>query len=233
MADRAHRVVRFVTAQLEHFPKDRCRARVILDRPGHDLYIGTAERTLAEVDDLRCAAEAAAAALRQAVAPEDPEALHIQGVERFDVSGSEGVLVAVDARRNNETRRLTGVCDIDGDPARAAALAVLQATNRFLWEREPTLGGAGTRTSGRAGTRTSKAAPRIRPQAFSFKEASAIRKSILTSGGRPTCPRCGADLVLHAQAPDAGRPVPAWELRCESCHRSLAVPGFPNQDGLP
>lgn len=132
MPQRPPRQVRFVTATLEHLPDDRCRARVIFQRPGHDLYVGTVERPEADGDGLACVAEAAAQALRQAVPPQDASALQVQGVHRFDCFGREGILVAVAARRNVESRQLTGVSTVNGDPAWAAALAVLHATNRFL-----------------------------------------------------------------------------------------------------
>lgn len=131
MPQRPPRAIRFVACQLERLPDNRCRARVILERPGHDLYIGTTERPSAE-DDLSCAAEAAALALQQAVAPDDPKAVQVQGVERFEAFGTEAVLVAVSARRQDEVRALIGLGQIDGDATRAAALAVLHATNRFL-----------------------------------------------------------------------------------------------------
>lgn len=132
MSPRAPRSIRFVTSQIERFPQSRSRARVILERPGHDLYIGTAEQTAPNRTDLWCAAEAAAMALGQAVAPGDPEAVRVRGVQRLEVFGKKAVLVAVDARRDNQARPLIGVGEINGDAGRAAAVAVLNATNRFL-----------------------------------------------------------------------------------------------------
>lgn len=126
------RSLRFVASQLDRLPRSHCRARVILERQGHDLYIGTAEGASAHLNELWCAAEAAAMALQQAVAPTDPEAVQVRGVERFELFGKATVLVAVAARRDHEARPLIGVGQIDGDAGRAAAVAVLNATNRFL-----------------------------------------------------------------------------------------------------
>jgi len=41
-------------------------------------------------------------------------------------------MVAICARRDQQFRELTGFCQVDGEAPRAAALAVLNATNRFL-----------------------------------------------------------------------------------------------------
>lgn len=129
---RAPRAIPFVASQVERFPRSHCRARVILERPGHDLYIGTAEQTSAQRNELWCSAQAAAVALGQAVAAKGPEAVQVRGVERVDVFGKTAVLVKVDARRADQARPLIGVVETDGDPIRAAAVAVLNATNRFL-----------------------------------------------------------------------------------------------------
>jgi hypothetical protein len=42
------------------------------------------------------------------------------------------VLVSVSAQRQQVSRELLGFCPVEGDAPRAAALAVLNATNRFL-----------------------------------------------------------------------------------------------------
>lgn len=125
-------MVRFVAAQLERFPPTRLRARVVLRRPPYDFIVGTAERSLDTANELACVAEAAAAAVRQAAEAEAETAVSVEQVARSETLGRSVVLVAVTARRHQESRELNGFCQVDGDPPRAAALAVLNATNRFL-----------------------------------------------------------------------------------------------------
>jgi hypothetical protein len=106
---------------------------VVLRRSHEDLIVGTAERPLGPVHELACVAEAAAAAVRQvAEAGEGAEAVSIQRIERSDVFGEPVVLVSVSAQRQQVSRELLGFCPVEGDAPRAAALAVLNATNRFL-----------------------------------------------------------------------------------------------------
>jgi hypothetical protein len=105
---------------------------VVLRRSHEDLIVGTAERPLGPVHELACVAEAAAAAVRQISHTGQEEAVSVQRVERSDVFGEPVVLVAVSAQRQKVSRELYGFCAVEGDAPRAAALAVLNATNRFL-----------------------------------------------------------------------------------------------------
>jgi hypothetical protein len=105
---------------------------VVLRRSGEDLIVGTAERPLGAAHELACVAEAAAAAVRQAAETEEEKVVSVQRIERSEVFGEPVVLVAVSAQRQQVSRELLGFCLVEDDAPRAAALAVLNATNRFL-----------------------------------------------------------------------------------------------------
>ena len=95
--------------------------------PGSD-FVGTAERPDSPQAQLRCAAEATARALegvtRNKVAL---QVLAVKAIEGFDT-----VLVVVSFEALDLAERLVGSCLIKERPSRAAALAVLHATNRLL-----------------------------------------------------------------------------------------------------
>ncbi len=132
--ERAPRVVKFVVAELTQ-AAGKCRARVELKRDPDRSYFGTAEGGCAEQDSLRSVAQATANALLQAVAVgEDPQGFEIL-VKELAVQlafGKRTVLVSVAGTYFKQRRDLLGLCVIESDGARAAALAVLNATNRFL-----------------------------------------------------------------------------------------------------
>ena len=104
---------------------------MVLRSSRDELIVGTAERPLGAAHELACVAEAAAAAVQQ-VAEAEEQVVSVQRVERSEAFGKPVVMVAICARRDQQFRELTGFCQVDGEAPRAAALAVLNATNRFL-----------------------------------------------------------------------------------------------------
>jgi hypothetical protein len=93
-------------------------------------FEGTAEGLGSAAAELRCAAEAAAEALRAAVEEKlDFELLGVKAVRAFD---STVVIVALSCHNGDRAVRLVGSCLTEETPHRCAALAVLSATNRFL-----------------------------------------------------------------------------------------------------
>jgi len=96
-----------------------------------ETFVGTADGSCEGADALRCAANAAADALRKAMGPADVT-LEIQDINLVRGVGLDVVMVSVGAIYVKETRQLVGVCPGREDAVRAAALAVLNATNRFL-----------------------------------------------------------------------------------------------------
>ena len=133
--DRPPRVVKFVKAELTSTGPNRCRGRVELKREEGRSYFGSADGDAAEPENLRCVAQATANALLQAVGTDtDPAGFEIRVKEIAvqDTFGRQAVLVAVSGTYFNQRRDLLGLCVVETDPATAAALAVLNATNRFL-----------------------------------------------------------------------------------------------------
>jgi len=126
--ERARRRVRFVQADLQRLSSAVCMARVELERPEAGGYVGTA--VAPEAEGLRATARAAADALMQAVA--DDHVLEVQDIKLLNVLGRLAVVVHLGARRQEDWRSLMGFCVAGQDPTRAAALAVLHATNRVL-----------------------------------------------------------------------------------------------------
>ena len=80
--------------------------------------------------ELRCAAEAAVQALQQAVEREVVlELLGVKSVRAFDATV---VIVSLSVRSEGNAWRMVGSYLTETDPPRAAALAVMNATNRVL-----------------------------------------------------------------------------------------------------
>jgi len=129
--DRSPRVVKFVSAELKTGPGDKCVARVELMHQSGTALVGSVEGSCAESAALLSAAKATAQALLQAVGTGE-DLLDIAGVELSQPLGRPTVFLAVSAYYFRQRRELVGCCLVEGDPARATALAVLNATNRFL-----------------------------------------------------------------------------------------------------
>lgn len=134
--DRAPRVVKFIKAEL-NASGNRCRAKVELKHllRGDRSYFGNAEGSCEDSEDLRLVAQATANALLQAAATDGEAAgyeIRVNQLAVQDAFGKQAVLVSVAGTYFKQRRDLLGVCVIDGDPVRSAALAVLNAANRFL-----------------------------------------------------------------------------------------------------
>ena len=59
-------------------------------------------------------------------------AVRVRGIQQVEAFGQVVIIVSIAATRGDKSQQLLGVCDGSDDLARAAALAVLNATNRFL-----------------------------------------------------------------------------------------------------
>jgi hypothetical protein len=103
MTDPAHRLIRFVRAEVKQLDQDACDATVELHlrRP-----VGRVRR------------------------PRGPGTGG--GGQLVESLNQRIVPVTLAASRGSDQRTLLGVCDVGDDPCREAALAVLSATNRFL-----------------------------------------------------------------------------------------------------
>jgi hypothetical protein len=122
--------VRFVRASLEVVAPDECLAQVQLDRGEEGSFVGKARGGRSSEEGLQAAAKAAAEALTQAVG--GGHRLRVEGVEMLDTFGRPAILVYLADQQQDKTQALMGFCVAGQDPARAAALAVLNAANRVL-----------------------------------------------------------------------------------------------------
>ena len=99
------------------------KVRVQLERVGAGFYQGSAENP----DIMRCAGDATVDALSRILAGSDC-ALSVDQTSIADTFGKRTAFVQVSVRSRGEHRVLLGFCLIEADPARAAVLAVLNAT---------------------------------------------------------------------------------------------------------
>ena len=132
MPQRPPRVVKFVKAEVTN-AGGRCKARVELRREPDHSYFGNAESGAADL--LRAVAQATANALLQAASADSDASgyeIRVKQIVIQDTFGKDTVLVSLAGTFFNQRRDLLGLCVVEGDQARAAAFAVLNATNRFL-----------------------------------------------------------------------------------------------------
>lgn len=131
MASSTQGRLRFVESRLEKDADGRLRAQVVLRDGEGRTYTGAGQAVPGRDGDLWCAAEATLAAL-QAALEVAPSALRMRDIVAFEIDGSPAVAVSLWTDIRGEARKLYGLCQADEDPGRAAALAVLAATNRFF-----------------------------------------------------------------------------------------------------
>jgi hypothetical protein len=129
----AHERLRFAEFVLDRLSNGRCRARVGLTWRGSEQFAGQCEGLASQAGELRCAAQACVNALGQAVAGGMTfELLGVKAVRAFDATV---VIVSLATLGEQGAQRVVGSYLTDSDPARGAALAVLNATNRMLGNR--------------------------------------------------------------------------------------------------
>lgn len=126
MTERLPRNVRFVLTRLESLAPDRCGAVVELQGAAAT-YTGRAEGGRDDTGGLRAAAQATTGALQDL-----GHQVSLENIEMIRALGEAAVVVRVRAQQDGETRHLVGFSLAGDDPMRAAALAVLNATNRFF-----------------------------------------------------------------------------------------------------
>jgi hypothetical protein len=125
--------LRFAEFNLDRLPNGRCRARVLLTWKDESRYLGECEGLTSQAGELRCAAQACVNALTQAVS--DGLGFELLGVKAVRAFDANVVIVSISLQGEERGRRVVGSCLTDEDPARGAALAVLNATNRVLGNR--------------------------------------------------------------------------------------------------
>jgi hypothetical protein len=126
------RLIRLATAQLATEDDGHSWARVTLERAGGGLYPAKMRcRPDLITDQLRAAAEATVQSLHQALGGDAK--LEVREVGTFGAFETTGVIVAVAVSQEGQQWTAVGVCpDMGKEPIRAAAVAVLNATNRRL-----------------------------------------------------------------------------------------------------
>ena len=124
---------RFTDFTLDRLANGRCRARVVLALPDDTPFTGEAEALGSPAGELRCAGEACVAALTRAIRHTVKfELLGVKAVRAFDANV---VIVSLAIADDPQSKRLVGCYLTEEEPARGAALAVLNATNRVLGNR--------------------------------------------------------------------------------------------------
>ena len=123
-----HPRLRFNEFRLERLPSGRCSAWVVLTGPGGARYEGGAEGLSSQAGELRCSAQACISALTEL----SFECLGVKAIRAFDATV---VIVSLATSGEGVPKRVVGSVLTEEDPTRAAALAVLNATNRLLGNR--------------------------------------------------------------------------------------------------
>ena len=130
MAERPPRAIRFIRAEVQSPAPDRCRAVVQIEQPEVGLFTGTADGGPADTDALRAVARATADAVTAALG--SSVTIRVRGVQAVEAFAQTVVIVSVAGSREGKPRGLLGICEGGNDLRRAAALGVLNATNRFI-----------------------------------------------------------------------------------------------------
>ena len=134
MSDYAPRMIRFVRANLDT-ANEKSTAEVEVETPGPGYFVGRAQGGTSEADQLRTVARATADALSESFDAHNAK-VHVLAVRIVSAVPHNAIMVTLAASKGANKRTLIGICDSDShNPAKAAALAVLNATNRFLSRR--------------------------------------------------------------------------------------------------
>jgi hypothetical protein len=131
MTERTSRAIRFVDARVDELSDESCKATVELEHRGVGTFTATARGPAEPLDQLRAIARATSDALTDAVDPNGAR-VRVVNVQLMESLTKTVVMVTLAVSRGAESQTLLGICDAKDDPIRAAALAVLSATNRFL-----------------------------------------------------------------------------------------------------
>ena len=125
--------IRFADFSMERLPNGRCQARVVLALSDGRQFTGDASGLASSAGELRCAAQACVTALSQAV--DGGGKFVLLGAKEVRAFDAHVVIVSLEVVQGEETKHLVGSVLTETDLARAAALAVLNATNRLLGNR--------------------------------------------------------------------------------------------------
>ncbi len=123
--------LRFLSAELEEVDGGAVRGRVELEILGGRKVVGIAECAAASTGRMRCAALAMIDAIckRTGIPDSDIEFLGVRSINAFD---GQVVIVAIAVPAGSRRQRLVGTCPAQEDLVTGAAMAVLNAANRYL-----------------------------------------------------------------------------------------------------
>ncbi|CAN5782889.1 hypothetical protein BH24GEM1_BH24GEM1_23240 [soil metagenome] len=122
--------LRFAEFVLDRLANGRCRAKVGLTWRDSEAFVGQSEGLASQAGELRCAAQACVIALGQAV--QGGMVFELVGVKAVRAFDATVVIVSLSTNAEGTDQRVVGSVLTEEDAARAAALAVLNATNRLL-----------------------------------------------------------------------------------------------------
>ena len=122
--------LRFAEFVLDRLPNGRCRAKVGLTWRDSEAFVGECEGLASQAGELRCAAQACVIALSQAV--QGGMSFELVGVKAVRAFDATVVIVSLSTNAEGTDQRVVGSVLTEDEAARAAALAVLNATNRLL-----------------------------------------------------------------------------------------------------
>lgn len=122
--------LRFQVFAFDRLPDGHCRARVQLSWTDGREFVGENLGMTSQAGELRCSALAAVQALERAV--HDGVRLELMGVKAVRAFDATVVIVSLSVQSEGNAWRMVGSYLTETDPPRAAALAVLNATNRVL-----------------------------------------------------------------------------------------------------
>lgn len=133
-----HDRVRLEECEVKQLPGGGVEGHVTLVWNPDHRFVGTVEGEDSPEGRMRCAADATAMALDRAIAyalAREPGSQKKVGFEVIDVHAAhehDVMLVLVSITVGDVVTRVTGSCLSEDQPTRAAVLAVLRATNRFV-----------------------------------------------------------------------------------------------------
>ncbi len=136
-----HNRVRLEEFDVKKLPGGRVEGHVALAWNPDHRFVGTVEGEDSLEGRMRCVADATAMALGRATAyalalePGSQENVRFDVLDVIEVQAAEEhdvMLVLVSITAGDVVTRITGSCLCEDRPTRAAVLAVLRATNRFI-----------------------------------------------------------------------------------------------------
>ncbi len=129
---RPGRRLKYVSLKLERVSVNICRAQITLERESGREIVCVCSGTASELGMLHSAASATAAELGEAI-DAGPEAFQILDIEKVTVFGKAAVAVGIAVRSKKSKINLVGFVLMNPEkPVEAAALAVLNGTNRYV-----------------------------------------------------------------------------------------------------